>query len=193
MPRIIKAYVKGCDAVTRIFGRFAEYMIFALTGLLLWSAISRTLLHHPLIWAVETGQFIMTAYYFLGGAYVIMLRGHVRMDVFYSRWSSKRQGTTDIFTDFCLIFYLVFMLIGGYEATHYAFVYDQVKRSVWGPPLWPIKSIMCVGVVIMLLQSFSTLFKDIAKARGVEIYTKEEKARAQARGETEISGGRDEV
>lgn len=193
MPWIFNKYIRCCDAVTRVVGIGSQYIVLLMTGLLLWSAISRTLLDHPLIWAVESGEFMMTAYYFLGGAYVVMLKGHVRMDVFYTRWPPKRQGLTDVFTDFCLIFYLVFLLIGGIEATHYAVVYDQVKRSVWGPPMWPIKIIMCAGIILMMLQAFSTLFKDIAKARGIEVYTEAEKALAQSRGEAGISGGAEEV
>jgi TRAP-type mannitol/chloroaromatic compound transport system permease small subunit len=35
----------------------------------------------------------------------------------------------------------------------------------------PIKIIMVFGIVLMLLQSISMLFKDIAKVRGLEIST----------------------
>jgi hypothetical protein len=41
--------------------------------------------------------------------------------------------------------------------------------SVWNPPLAPIKLVMVFGIILLLLQVFSTLFKDIAKAVGTEI------------------------
>jgi TRAP-type mannitol/chloroaromatic compound transport system permease small subunit len=111
----------------------------------------------------------MTAYWFLGGAYTILLRGHVRMDLLYSNWNPKRQGMTDVITDFCLIFYLFVLLVGGINSAMYALEYHQVKRSIWAPPMAPIKIIMCAGIILMLLQSFSTLFKDWAKAKGETI------------------------
>jgi len=40
---------------------------------------------------------------------------------------------------------------------------------MWNPSLIPIKVIMVLGILLILLQAFSTFFKDLAKARGVEL------------------------
>jgi TRAP-type mannitol/chloroaromatic compound transport system permease small subunit len=32
--------------------------------------------------------------------------------------------------------------------------------------MWPIKVIMCVGIVLMLLQAFAMLFRDILRISG---------------------------
>jgi len=42
------------------------------------------------------------------------------------------------------------------------------SRTIWRPYLWPIKSVMVVATVLMLLQAFSELFKDILTLRGEE-------------------------
>jgi len=169
VPRVIRAYVRWVDAISIVVGKIMMYGVFALIGLLIYSTVMRTVFNQPLIWTVEMGEFMFSAYYFLGGAYVILLRGHVRMDVFYSKWSSRRQGMTDVAMDFCLIFYLIVMIVGGINSTVYAVTVQQVKRSVWAPLMWPIKVIILAGIVLMLLQAFSTLFKDVAKARGKDL------------------------
>jgi hypothetical protein len=51
----------------------------------------------------------------------------------------------------------------------YAIEYDQRKFSMWNPSMVPIKLIMCFGIALMLLQSVSIFFKDLAKARGTEL------------------------
>jgi len=43
------------------------------------------------------------------------------------------------------------------------------SRSIWRPYLWPIKAIICLGIVLMLLQAVSELFKDILRLRGEEL------------------------
>jgi len=48
-------------------------------------------------------------------------------------------------------------------------MYGQKNRSAWAPYMAPIKIIMGIGVLLMLLQSVATFFKDIAKARGEKI------------------------
>lgn len=166
MPKAVRNYVKFADAVNRVVGRFAMYLIFAMMAILLYAALSRTLLDQPLIWAVEMAQMTMAAYYLLGGGYSMQLGSHVRMDLLYSRWSPKRQSFTDSITAFCLIFYLIILLYGGISSTQYALEYNQKNYSVWAPPMWPIKVVMTSGIFLMCLQAIAIFFKDLARARG---------------------------
>lgn len=169
MPKAIRIYVHYVDTVSYLFGRLAMYLIFAMMGILLYSAISRTAFNMPLIWVVEMAQFTMAAYYILGGGYSMMLDSHVRVDLFYGRWSPKKRAFTDSITAFCLIFYLIFLLVGGLSSTQYALEYGQKNYSSWAPPLAPIKIIMTFGILLMLLQAISMLFKDWAKFKGKAI------------------------
>ena len=45
----------------------------------------------------------------------------------------------------------------------------QRKFSMWNPSMIPIKVIMVCGIFLMLLQAISMFFKDLAKARGIEL------------------------
>ncbi|HEX6114339.1 MAG TPA: TRAP transporter small permease subunit [Geminicoccaceae bacterium] len=142
------------------------YLIFVMMGLLLLSSISRGLFDISYIWSVEMAQFMLTAYYILGGGYSMQIDAHVRMDLFYSRWSPRTQALADALTSGFLLFYIVFLLTGGISGTLYAIEYNQKNYSSWAPPLAPIKIIMCIGITLMLLQIIAVFFKDVAKARG---------------------------
>ncbi|TDI55592.1 MAG: TRAP transporter small permease, partial [Alphaproteobacteria bacterium] len=72
MPNAAKTYVRYIDAMNRVVGRFAMYLIFAMMGILLYSSITKTFFIPPL-WTLEMAQFIMVAYYLLGGAYSMQL------------------------------------------------------------------------------------------------------------------------
>jgi TRAP-type mannitol/chloroaromatic compound transport system permease small subunit len=111
----------------------------------------------------------MAAYYILGGGYSMQLDAHVRMDLAYGRWSSKRKGFTDSLTSFCLIFYLIILLYGGFSSTEYALQYGEESYSSWAPYMAPIKIIMTFGIVLMLLQAIATFFRDLARARGLSL------------------------
>jgi TRAP-type mannitol/chloroaromatic compound transport system permease small subunit len=169
MPKVVKIYVRYVDAANKAVGKFAMYLVFGMIGVLLFESISRTIFDKPHIWVVEMAQFLMAAYYLLGGGYSMILKGHVRMDLLYGRWSEKRQATTDVFTGLFLIFYLVYLLVGAYSSIEYAVIYGQRNRSAWAPYMAPIKIIMGTGILLMLLQAIATWFKDLAKARGEEI------------------------
>ena len=66
MPNLILRYIRAIEAMNRLIGRFAMYLIFALIGVLLWSSVSKTFFN-PSLWTLEMAQFIMVAYYILGG------------------------------------------------------------------------------------------------------------------------------
>jgi TRAP-type mannitol/chloroaromatic compound transport system permease small subunit len=169
MPKAIINYVRYIEKVNRAVGRFAMYIVFAMMGILLFESLSRTAFNRPHIWVVEMAQFMMAAYYLLGGGYSMILDGHVRMDLLYGRWSPKGRAMADVVTGLFLIFYLVFLLFGGISSIEYALEYGQTNYTPWSPPLAPIKIIMAIGIALMLLQVIATFFKDLAKARGETI------------------------
>jgi len=168
MPGLIRSYVRLVDAINRRIGRLMMLGIFAMVGVLLWSSISKTFFL-PSLWTLETAQFLMVAYYILGGAYAIQLDANVRMDLFYGEWSAYKKAWFDVFTIFFLIFYLGVLLYGGIESTQYSYEYSQRSRTAWQPYLWPIKTVMCVGFGMMLLQAVAEFFKDLARIRGEEL------------------------
>ncbi len=119
MPRIIVSYVRIVEAVNYRIGRMAMYLIFVLMAILMWSSISKTFFS-PALWTLETAQFVMVAYYLLGGPYSMQLNSHVRMDLVYGSWSIKTKAWVDAFTIFGLIFYLVILLNGAIGSTAYS-------------------------------------------------------------------------
>ena len=169
MPVAVRTFVRWVDAINYRVGRFAMYLLFVMGAMLLYSTLSRVLFGVPVNWVLEMSQFMLSAYYLLGGAYALQMDQHVRMDLFYSRLDARRRAMTDAFTILFVVFYLVVLFGGGISSTNYAIQYNQKNYSAWSPVLWPIKVVMTAGVFLMLLQAVSTFFKDLAIARGKPI------------------------
>lgn len=163
--RTIQAFVLAVEAVTRFVGRCSMYLIFVMMGVLLYSSLSKAF-WQPSIWTLESAQFLMVAYFLLGGAYSMQLDAHVRMDLLYSRWAPRTRAMIDSVTILLLIFFLVFLLYGGFSSTTYALEYGETSYSAWSPPMAPIKIVMCIGIGLMLLQTVATLCRDVALAVG---------------------------
>ena len=98
MPRTIMLYVRWVDAFNRVVGRIVMFMIFVMIGVLLYASVARTAFNSPLIWSIEVSQFLMSSSYLLGGAYAMQMGAHVRMDLFYSRWSDRTRAWVDALT-----------------------------------------------------------------------------------------------
>lgn len=166
MPRPIVLFVRVVDTVNRFVGRFAMGLFFVMGAILLYSTFSRLVFGMPVNWALEMTQFLLASYYLLGAAYSFQLNAHVRMDLFYSRATPRGKAITDAITILFVIFYLAVLLRGGWSSTEYAITYGQKNYSAWGPLMWPVKSVMTLGIFLMLLQAISSLCKDIGTAIG---------------------------
>ncbi|TCM86541.1 TRAP transporter small permease subunit [Rhodovulum steppense] len=168
MTALMRAYVRIVDGVNYHIGRVVMYGIFVMMGILLWSSISKTFFL-PSLWTLEMAQFSLVAYYMLGGGYAMQLGANVRMDLFYGRWSVTTRAWVDSVTVLFLIFFLGLLIYGGIDSLLYSLQYNERSPTAWRPLLWPIKTVMCVGLVLMLLQAVSELIKDIAHLRDIEI------------------------
>ena len=168
MSRAAGIYVRVVEAVVRAVGRFAMLMVFAMMGVLLYSAVSKAAFL-PALWTLETAQFLMVAYFLLGGGYAIQLGAHVRMDLLYGRWPPRVRAAADAATVPLLVAYLALLVYGGVSSSQYAVEYGERSYSSWAPPMAPIKIIMTCGAGLTLLQATATFLKDFAAARGKEI------------------------
>jgi len=169
MPSIIKFYVNTIDYISLKTGRATMYLVFVMMFILILSFVTRNIINIPLIWIIEMAQFVMTGYYLLGGGYSMLTDDHVRMDLIYSKLKDKTKALLDSLTSVFLIFYLVVLLIGSISSLTYTLETNQRLFTAWAPYVWPIKSIMTFGILLMLLQSIAIFFKDIAKVLEREI------------------------
>ena len=169
MSKFISSYVNIVDTICEKVGKFVMYWVFFMMFLLILSFVTRNIINFPLMWIIEMAQFTITAYYLLGGGYSMLTDDHVRMDLFYGKLSNKGKAKMDVFTSFFLIFYLIILFIGSITSLIYTIETKQKLFTAWAPYVWPIKTLMLIGILLMLLQAFSTLFKDIAKMKGNNI------------------------
>ena len=189
MQVLMRGYIRAVDAVNYRLGRVVMYGLFLLMGILLWSSISKTFFL-PSLWTLEMAQFVMVGYYILGGPYSLQLGSNVRMDLLYGSWTPRRKSWFDAFTVLLLIFYLCVLLYGAVGSTAYSLGYwstepfsyfwglvtgsEEIGRleqssSAWRPYMWPIKTVMIVGFILMILQCLSEFFKDVLRLKGAEV------------------------
>ena len=165
MPKIISFYVNIVDTICEKVGRFVMYWVFFMMFLLILSFVTRNIINFPLMWIIEMAQFTITAYYLLGGGYSMLTDDHVRMDLFYGRLSKKGKAKMDIFTSIFLIFYLVLLFLGSITSLIYTIETKQKLFTAWAPYVWPIKTLMLIGILLMLLQAIAMFFKNLEKIK----------------------------
>lgn len=169
MPKVLVSYVRYIESMTRWVGGLLKYAVLVLIAILLVEAVSRYVFNASTSWSIELSQFVLGAYFLLGGGYVLLRGGHIRMDIFYSRWSPRTKAISGVATFSLLAVYLIVFIIGGIGEAAFSLRLDQHSASVWGPPLAPIKIIITVGAGLLLLQGLAFFIRDLSFIRGKPI------------------------
>ena len=164
MNALVK-YVRVVESLVRGLGLASMYLLLVILAVLMFPVFARGS-DVSTIWALETAQFAVGAYYTLGAGWSLQQGAHVRMDFLYANWRPRTKAVVDAVTSAFVLFYLVVMLLGGWDSCAYAVVSRQVNHTVWAPYMAPIKIAMEVGIFFMFLQMTAELAKSLLAVCG---------------------------
>ena len=161
----IAKYVRCVEFLVRGLGVASMYLLLVILAVLMFPVFARGG-DISTIWALETAQFAVGAYYILGAGWSLQQGAHVRMYFLYANWKPRTKAIVDAATSFFVLFYLVVMLLGGWESCAYAVVAKQINHSVWAPYMAPIKIAMEIGMFFMFLQMTAEFARSVLAACG---------------------------
>ena len=99
--------------------------------------------------------------YVLGWGYVYLHDRHVRVDVFYARWSPRTKAVIDVIGS--LIWLLPWLALLAFISGKWTLESYKTAEwwtlTYWRPPLWPMRATIFVGVVLLALQSLAQLYR----------------------------------
>lgn len=154
------------SALNEWCGKLAAYLIYPGMLVLVYEVVARYVFNAPTLWAHGVSQRIFAVFFVLGAPYVLMRDGHIRMDMFYGRFSKRTRAIIDVVTS-PMLFATIFVLI--YFGWDFAWTSIKVLEKDSTPlhaPLWIVKLWIPVTGVLLLLQAFSNFCRDLMTAFG---------------------------
>jgi len=99
----------------------------------------------------------------LGAAYTHRHHGHVRVDVFYTRFPPKWKTIIDIV--FALLLFFPLLITLTYAAAsgmrHSWAAGEVLIGTIWYPPAGPIRTVMFLGLFLLALQGVAQFIRDL--------------------------------
>ena len=170
MGRLAKV-LGAIDSLNEWIGRVVAYSLYGLFAVMLYDVIARYAFNAPTQFAFELTLFIWAYACLLGGGYVLLHRGHVNVDVFYSHLSPRGKAIIDICTAPIIFIFVGVLLWQGWVVFWNSFSFlEHSTVSRWNPPIYPVKIALPIGAALVLLQALVKLIRDIiiaAKGRMV--------------------------
>lgn len=166
----MEKFLHGIDTISEWSGKLVMWLVVLLTGMLGYEVVMRYAFNAPTKWAFDLSYMIGGSYFLLGQAYALKMRRHVRIDIFYAFFPPRIQALLEIF--FFLVFFfplwgiLLFKLIPYVQLSW--MIQERSMQGYWMPILYPFKTVMPVGVVLILLQGIAEFLRALtAFKRGV--------------------------
>ena len=161
MPKWMALTITKIDLFSKWVGNIVCWITIPLILGMVYEVFARKLFLAPTIWAYDMSRFLYGALFMLGAGYALSKGVHIRADFIYRNFKTKTQGKIDFWL--YLLFYFPGLIVFLYMTT--IFVQESIMRNergmdtTWMPFMWPIKSCLWFGIIFLLVQGVSELFK----------------------------------
>ena len=167
MPKWMASTIINIDKWSKWIGNVVCWITMPLMLAMTYEVLARKLFLAPTMWAYDMSRFFYGALFMLGAGYALSKGVHIRADFLYRNFKVKTQGLIDFWL--YLLFYFPGLLAFFYMTT--IFVVESIQRgekgmdTAWMPYMWPIKSCLWFGILFLLIQGISELFKSYYAAK----------------------------
>ncbi|KGF70923.1 hypothetical protein LL06_02250 [Hoeflea sp. BAL378] len=153
-------FVSMVEALSRLCGLTSMLLIAASTLVVSQMVFMRYFLGASTIWQTEFVVYAMIASTFIGAPYVLMLRGHVSVDLLPNMLGGNGKRILDVLA---ATLSLMFCGLLGWSGWHY--FYEALSRgwttdTVWALPLWIPLLPLPLGIIILCLQYVVEIHKN---------------------------------
>ena len=167
MPKWMANTINTIDKSSKWIGNVVCWITVPLMFAMVYEVFARKLFLAPTMWAYDMSRFFYGALFMLGAGYALSRGVHIRADFLYRNFKVKTQGLIDFWL--YLLFYFPGLLAFFYMTT--IFVMESIQRgekgmdTAWMPYMWPIKACLWFGILFLLVQGVSELFKSYYAAK----------------------------
>jgi TRAP-type mannitol/chloroaromatic compound transport system permease small subunit len=163
MWNLLKKYVRAIDWLNERVGQVLMWLTTLLVLLFCYDVVNRYVFNYsnPAIFELEWHLFALI--FLLGAAYTLRHDRHVRVDVFYARWSPQTQAWINLLGG--LLFLVPFCIVvirAGIPYVHNSWLMNERSSDPGGlPARYLIKSTIIIGFVLLLLQATSLIARSL--------------------------------
>jgi TRAP-type mannitol/chloroaromatic compound transport system permease small subunit len=150
-------------------GEFVSYWSIIAVFVYYYEVIARYIFNSPTNWAHE-GMFLMFGMqYMMAAGFTERERGHVMVDIIHKYFPPRMKAVVDVFTSSIFFIFTVAILVTGYIFLMDSLQVWEVSFTEWGIQYWPVKITLPLGAILIILQGFSRMVKDIIFLSGKRV------------------------
>ncbi len=155
--------MRWIDKITELFGKISSYLVLILSLLVVYDAMSRYLFKDGSVALQELEWHIFDIIFLLGLSWALKADEHVRVDIFYAKFSDKTKAIVNIISMLLLIIpFSILIIYFGSNFVYLSYLQGEISSDPGGLCCrYVIKSFILVGFILLSLQAISELIKNI--------------------------------
>jgi TRAP-type mannitol/chloroaromatic compound transport system permease small subunit len=159
----MKSTLKIVDSVSEWLGQQMKWLALLLIVFVCAEVVSRYVFNRPTIQLPVMSTMTGAALYALSFAYVLLHKGHVRVDILYSRLPLRGQAIMDIVLTLLFFFPAIgFLTYSSGDWMLYAMqTGEKSMMTYWYPVLWPIRTLVFAGMAVFFFQGVAQFIRDL--------------------------------
>ena len=155
------------DALNEFIGKWVGWLILAAILVSAVNAVIRKTFNMSSNAWLELQWYLFGAAFLLAAAYTLKQNEHIRIDIVYGAFSRRVQHWIDLFGHvFFLMPFVILMIVYFIPYVGLSYRSGEMSNNAGGLILWPAKSMLLIGFVLLGLQGVSEIVKKIAIMRG---------------------------
>jgi TRAP-type mannitol/chloroaromatic compound transport system permease small subunit len=161
MPPWMARTITVIDTFSRWVGRMVSFLVIPIFAAMVYEIVMRYAFVAPTMWAYDVSRMLYGALFMLGAGYGLSRGVHIRADFLYRLFSQRTQGQVDL--ALYILFYFPGLLVFLWTSIDFAWgsvtSAERGMDTAWMPYLGPIKTVLPVGIVLLLIQGVSEVLK----------------------------------
>ena len=148
-------YIRVMTFLSRVTGVAAAFLIGLAVIVICDIVVERYILNLTTIWQIDVVTYSIVGATFIGGAYVLMTRGHVNVDILPLHLGPRGRYWLAFVTSLVAIAFCITLLILCTAFWYEAWASNWRSNTVWRARLWIPYLSMPVGLGLLTLQYFA--------------------------------------
>lgn len=160
-----RLFVQFVDRLNQWIGKGVSWLTTLLVLVVCYDVFTRYLLKNSLVAVQELEWHLFAIIFLVGAAYTLRQDGHVRVDLFYARFSPRTKAWVNFFGS--LIFLIPFCLVVIWSSKVFvseSYRIGEISPDPGGlPARFVLKTAIPVGFLLLMLQGLSLALQSLLK------------------------------
>ena len=163
----LKTLVKAIEIITEQTGKAFSWLTTCLVILICLDVLLRYAFSSTRVWVIELEWHLFALLFLMAAAYTLKADQHVRVDLFYSKWSDQNKAWVNFLgTVVFLIPWCIVIIVAGFQYAENSWAFREGSPDPGGfPARYVIKFAIVAGFALLLIQAVAEAIKSLLVIR----------------------------